>query len=96
MIKELITLISSIPYITRATIAERAKSIAMRIVALKRVFSKPLLVCPPDPSPPPKALPSPASDCCIRIAPIKRIDKMTWMIGNICSIFVWIISIDSN
>lgn len=43
---------------------DATKSIPKMIVELKSIFSAPLLVWVPDmSSPPPKALPKPASDC---------------------------------
>jgi len=60
-----------------------AKRIAMIIVATKMNFSAPRLVWCPDenPSPPPKAPPRPASDCCRRTPPMRRIDNTIWMYG---------------
>jgi hypothetical protein len=74
-------------YIKKEARAESANRTATTMVALKIIFSPPLLVlCPELPSLPPKALPRLPSDCCISIRAIRRIERIICMIGRIDSI----------
>lgn len=69
--------------------AESAKRIAIVIVAIKRVFSRPRLSwCPTAKPSPPKPEPRPASDLCRRIAPMRRMERITWTYGNAITITV--------
>lgn len=69
--------------------AEIAKRQAITIVAIKRVFSKPLRSwCPTVNPSPPKPDPRPASDRCRRMAPTRRMERITWTYGNAVSITV--------
>ena len=68
---------------SKAANADRANKQPKMIDEIKRTFSKPRLVYlfPPR-SPPPKALPSPASERCKSTAPIMRTERIICMKGN--------------
>ena len=72
-----------------------AKSIAIIMVAIKITFSLPLLVWRLDEklSPPPKALPKAASDCCTNTANIRSKDSTICTYGMIAVILMMIIII---
>ena len=69
-------------YKRNAIKAESAKRIAITIVAWNKNFSNPRRVLNPPPSAPPKAPPTPALDCCSKIAPTRRIARIICIHGS--------------